>query len=100
MGDKFATIRGENRPAMWNQAELSEEVDLSIDVEAEFQSAVSGYFAQKDKFATIRSQYRPAMWNQAELSEAVDLSIDVEAEFQSAVSGYFANKQCENDKFA
>jgi hypothetical protein len=100
----FATIRAQYRPAMWNQAELSEEVDLDIDVVAEFQSAMSGYFAKMAsgdaKFAMIRAQYRPAMWNQAELSEEVDLDIDVDAEFQSAVSGYFAKKASEDAKFA
>merc|ERR1711966_154316 len=89
--DTFAKIRAEFRPAVWNQAELSEEIDLSIDVDGEFQSAVKGYFGQKDIFAKIRAEFRPAVWNQAELSEEIDLSIDVDGEFQSAVKGYFAH---------
>jgi hypothetical protein len=78
--------------AAWNQAELSEKIVLSIDVDAEFQSVVNGYVAQKDTFAKIRAQFRPAAWNQAELSEEIDLSIDVDGEFQSqtAVNGYVA----------
>ena len=44
--DIFAKIRAQFRPAAWNQAELSEEIDLSIDVDAEFQSAVREYFAR------------------------------------------------------
>ena len=43
-----------------NEVELSEEIDLSIDVDAEFQSVVNGYVAQKDTFAKIRAQSRPA----------------------------------------
>jgi hypothetical protein len=76
--------------AAWNEAELSEEIDLSIGVDAEFQSAVNGYVAQKDTFAKIRAQFRPVAWNQTELSEEIDLSIDVDGEFQSAVNGYVA----------
>merc|ERR1711865_16143 len=89
-----AEIRSKSRPANWNCAQLSEELEVSLDVDGEFESAITKYFAKKEAdditFSQIRAQYRPAAWNQAELSEEIDLSIDVDGEFQSAVSEYFA----------
>jgi hypothetical protein len=45
--DVFSEIRAQFHPAFLNLGQLSEELDISNDAEAEFESTVTGYFATK-----------------------------------------------------